>query len=272
MNSSENSTENSSGNSAIQFAPIGIYHSDAKAPYEAARQPLERITTRGEITLRSGQQFEQALENLEGMERLWLIYVFHHNKNWKPKVLPPRGSTTKVGVFATRAPYRPNPIGMSCVKLIKISDLRILVEGADLLDGTPLLDIKPYLPYADSFPNAKTGWLENTRRYAVPSSTAARMQLDFLRGRGLSQLEDFILNQLEYEPTNRDKKRVSSGAGHFVLAYKTWRVQFTVDEENSVVTVIKIFSGYSLEELSPGAADPYGDKNIHREFLVGFGN
>lgn len=256
----------------FRFHSIGIYHSQAKAPYEAARQPLERITTQGEILLHPGQQFEQALENLEGMERLWLLYVFHHNAHWKPKVLPPRGSNTKVGVFATRAPYRPNPIGLSCVKLRKISGLRILVEGADLLDGTPLLDIKPYLPYADSFPTSSTGWLENPKRYGVPFSDAARIQLGFLRERGLSQLEDFILNQLEFEPTNKDKKRVVAFQDHFVLAYKTWRVRFTVEEEKAQVTVGEIFSGYKPEELIAEADDRYGDKNIHREFLANFGS
>jgi tRNA-Thr(GGU) m(6)t(6)A37 methyltransferase TsaA len=258
----------------MNFTPIGTYHSEAKAPYEAARQPLERITTQGEITLRSGQQFEQALENLEGIERLWLIYVFHHNTHWKPKVLPPRGRDTKVGVFATRAPYRPNPIGISCVKLIKVSGLRVLVEGADLLDGTPILDIKPYLPYADSFPESKTGWLKNPKRYAVPFSEAARAQINFLQGCGLSQLQDFILNQLEYDPTNSDKKRVSPishSKDQFVLAYKTWRVRFTVNEEKSEITVLNLFSGYGAEDLAD-ASDPYSDKNIHLEFLKCFGN
>jgi tRNA-Thr(GGU) m(6)t(6)A37 methyltransferase TsaA len=253
------------------FTPIGIYHSNAKAPYEAARQPLERITTLGEITLPSGQQFEQALENLAGIERLWLIYVFHHNTNWKPKVLPPRGSDTKVGVFATRAPYRPNPIGLSCVKLVKVEGLRLLVAGADLLDGTPILDIKPYLPYADSFPNSKTGWLENPQSYAVNFLEAAVAQINFLRDHGLSQLQDFILNQLEYDPANSDKKRVSKVADHFVLAYKTWRVRFALNDSRAEITVLNLFSGYCAEDLAT-ATDPYADKNIHREFLRRFGN
>ncbi len=257
--------------SAMTFTPIGIYHSEAKAPYEAARQPLHRITSQGEVILQSGQQFEQALEDIEGIERIWLIYVFHHNTNWKSKVRPPRGSNTKIGVFATRAPYRPNPIGISCVKLIQAEGLRLVVEGADLLDGTPILDIKPYLPYADSFPDSKTGWLENPKRYAVPFSEAARMQIDFLVGHGVSQLQDFILNQLEYEPTNIKKKRVSLFHDHFVLAYKTWRILFTMNDEESEVTVIRIFSGYSDEDLT-SATDPYSDKNIHREFLGRFGN
>ena len=151
----------------MNFTPIGTYHSEAKAPYEAARQPLERIQTQGEIVLESGQQFEQALEDLEGFERIWVIYVFHHNNHWKPKVLPPRGSDHKVGVFASRAPYRPNPIGISCVKLVKIVGLKITIEGTDLLDGTPVLDIKPYLPYADAFPESRTGWVAEATKYNV---------------------------------------------------------------------------------------------------------
>lgn len=252
----------------MNFEPIGTYSSDAKAPYEAARQPLDRITTVGEIRLEPGHQYEQALEDLEGIERLWLVYVFHHNTtHWKPKVLPPRGSDKKVGVFATRAPYRPNPIGMSCVKLLKVDGLKLYVEGADLLDGTPILDIKPYLPYADSFPEAKTGWLGTPVKYSVLVTETARAQLDFLKSQGLSQIEDFVLNQLEYDPTNSDKKRVSEDGADFVLAYKTWRVRFHLEE--TAVQVLSLFSGYSAEDLA-SSADPYSDKNIHREFLRRF--
>lgn len=254
----------------MNFEPIGIYSSDAKAPYEAARQPLDRITTVGEIRLEPGHQYEQALEDLEGIERLWLVYVFHHNTtHWKPKVLPPRGSDKKVGVFATRAPYRPNPIGISCVKLLKVDGLKLYVEGADLLDGTPILDIKPYLPYADSFPESKTGWLGTPQKYSVLVTATAREQLDFLKSQGLSQIEDFILNQLEYDPTNSDKKRVSADGTDYVLAYKTWRVRFTLDEASTAVNAHSLFSGYSAEDLA-NPADPYADKNIHREFLRRF--
>lgn len=254
----------------MNFTPIGTYHSEAKAPYEAARQPLDRIQTQGEIVLQSGQQFEQALENLEGFERIWVIYVFHHNTtHWKPKVLPPRGSDHKVGVFATRAPYRPNPIGISCVKLLKVEGLKLIVEGADLLDGTPILDIKPYLPYADAFPDSKIGWLENVKNYSVSFSQMAQTQLAFLEEKGLSQVRDFILNQLEYDPTNSDKKRVSAQGEWFVLAYKTWRLRFELNEEKSQVTVLNFFSGYSETDLTL-PEDTYKDKELHREFLRRF--
>lgn len=254
----------------MNFTPIGFYRSEAKAPYEAARQPLDRISTHGEIILEAGQQFEQALEDLEGFERIWVIYVFHHNtSHWKPKVLPPRGSDHKVGVFATRAPYRPNPIGISCVKLVKVEGLKITLEGADLLDGTPILDIKPYLPYADAFPTSKTGWLANPRRYAVPFSDAACQQVEFLQARGLGQFKDFILNQLEYDPVNSDKKRVSRQGENHVLAYKTWRVRFHLDEARQEAKVLNLFSGYSEADLA-NPEDRYQDKELHREFLRSF--
>lgn len=253
----------------MNLKPIGLYHSDAKAPYEAARQPLARIQTRGEIVLEPGQQFEQALEDLEGFERIWVIYLFHHNPHWKPKVRPPRGSEHKVGVFATRAPYRPNPIGMSCVKLVKISGLRLTVEGADLLDGTPVLDIKPYLPYADAFPDAKVGWVAKAKAFAVAFSPQAEAQIEFLKSEGLTQLGDFILNQLEYDPTSMDKKRVHAEGDHFVLAYKTWRVEFAVDEALQRIQVLKLFSGYGSQELA-ASDDPYGDKSLHRRYLGHF--
>lgn len=253
----------------VTFTPIGVYHSDAKAPYEAARQPLGRVTTLGEVILNSGQLFEQALEDLEGFERVWLIYQFHHNPHWKPKVLPPRGSDKKVGVFATRAPYRPNPIGISSVKLINVTGLKLQIEGADLLDGTPILDIKPYLPYADAFPDVATGWLGNPEPWTVTFSAAASEEISFLASRGLGQLQDFIQNQLEHDPLNADKKRVTVERETAVLAYKTWRVRFSHQDSEKRLVVNEIFSGYQDAELA-AQEDRYKDKHLHREFLNRF--
>ena len=248
----------------MNFTAIGTYHSEAKAPYEAGRQPMDRVKTLGEILINPGQQFEQALEDLEGFERIWLIYQFHHNPHWKPKVLPPRGSNKKVGVFATRAPYRPNPIGISCVKLVQVTGLKLIVEGADLLDGSPILDLKPYLPYADSFPDSKIGWLEGTEPYQITFTKSATEQVDFLESKGLSQLRNFILNQLEFDPTNADKKRVARVLeSEFVLSYKTWRISFLLD--SPTIQVQSISSGYSTAEIL-NEQDPYTDKALHRAF------
>ena len=125
--------------------------------------------------LRSVVRFEQefriadALRGLEGFSHLWLIWIFSENvrDTWKPTVRPPRlGGNTRLGVFATRSSFRPNPIAMSCVKIEEIrldgpEGPEIVVSGADLMDGTPIVDIKPYLPYADSVPEAAGGFAAN---------------------------------------------------------------------------------------------------------------
>lgn len=253
-------------NTKIEMSPIGIFHSEQVQPYEAGRQP-DDFHSEGCIELFPGHNFEQALTGLEGCPRLWLIFAFHHNPHWNPMVLPPRGRNTKVGVFATRSPYRPNQIGMSCVRLLRIEKLKIYVAGADLLDGSPILDIKPYVAYADSFPGVEPEWLNEVQKQTVHFAPKALEQLECLENLGVNQLRGFLQHQLEYEPTNSKKKRVKSHGDHFLIAYRTWRAQFTKDGD--LVTVQTIFSGYSSTELRD-PDDPYSDKESHRTFQEKF--
>ncbi len=102
----------------------------------------------------------QAYRDLEGFERIWLIFVFHRSQGWKAEVRPPRGGG-KRSVLATRSPHRPNAIGLSAVELIGIEQGALRVRGIDLLDATPILDIKPYVPYADAFTDSRAGWIDN---------------------------------------------------------------------------------------------------------------
>lgn len=102
----------------------------------------------------------EALADLEGMERLWVLTLLHLVDGWRPRVQPPRGPRVKRGVFATRSPHRPNPIGLSAVTLTRIEGFDLHVRGIDILDGTPILDVKPYVPYADAFPGARAGWID----------------------------------------------------------------------------------------------------------------
>ena len=101
----------------------------------------------------------EAWRDLAGFQRIWLIFVFDRSSGWKAQVKPPRGGP-KRGVLATRAPHRPNPIGLSAVELIAVEETCLRVRGMDLLDGTPILDIKPYVPYADAFPDSAAGWID----------------------------------------------------------------------------------------------------------------
>ena len=245
----------------LELEPIGIFHCKEKYPYDVPRQGVLAGANRGEIELFPGRNLEQALLGLEGFSRIWVLFHFSQAEGWRPMVLPPRHTEHKQGVFATRSPYRPNHIGMSCVKLLGIEGLRIIVEGHDLLEGTPVLDIKPYLPYADAFPDAKAGWTEQTEaKYAVSFSENAAAQLDWLENNGVPCIKAFILDRLENDPLNPRRNRMCGD----LLAYRTWRVRFDVTEGR--VLVQEILSGYTQEELRD-TADKYGDKQVHRTFL-----
>jgi tRNA-Thr(GGU) m(6)t(6)A37 methyltransferase TsaA len=100
-----------------------------------------------------------AFRDLAGFERIWLVFAFHRSEGWKAEVRPPRGGG-KRSVLATRSPHRPNAIGLSAVELVDVGPHGLRVRGMDLLDGTPILDIKPYVPYADAFPDARAGWID----------------------------------------------------------------------------------------------------------------
>lgn len=119
----------------------------------------------GRIVFTEKYRVREALRGLDGFGRIWLIWGFSANKpakgEWQPTVRPPRlGGNVSMGVFATRSPFRPNPLGLSCVELVRVDDLELVVRGADLADGTPIYDIKPYISYADSFPDARCGFAQ----------------------------------------------------------------------------------------------------------------
>ncbi|WP_394827835.1 tRNA (N6-threonylcarbamoyladenosine(37)-N6)-methyltransferase TrmO [Pendulispora albinea] len=101
-----------------------------------------------------------ALTDLEGIERIWILSWLHRGGGWGPMVRTPRSPGAPRGLFATRSPDRPNPIGLSAVTLIRIEDRNLHIRGVDLIDGTPVLDVKPYVPYADAFPHSKAGWID----------------------------------------------------------------------------------------------------------------
>ena len=241
--------------------PIGIFHSDSLYTYDVPRQGAVAKENRGIITLDEGCGFESALSDLSGFSHIWLLYIFHKNNTWKPKVMPPRHADRKIGLFATRSPYRPNPIGMSAVRLLKIDGLNLHIANHDLLDGTPIIDIKPYLPFADSFPEATLGWTaDNDDAIHVEFSQAAETQLKWLETHGAGCIRQFILTQLGYEPTNPKRHRLISET---ILAYRTWRVHFDFDGQN--VLVKNISSAYSADELA-APDDKYHDKPLHSLF------
>lgn len=251
------------------FAPIGHFISSLENAHEAPRQPnINLPNTEGHIRLLDNHNFIDAVRDLDGFSKIWVIFHFHHNAHWNPTVSPPRGGPQKRGVFATRSPYRPNPIGMSCLDLKKIDGLNLYVGASDLLNGTPILDIKPYLPYADSHPLEKIGWLQNLNAeiFSIRWHDLAKQQVEFLESQGQSQLRGFVINHLEFEPNDSTKKRTYYIDTVSLLAYRTWRIQFEVNLENKTVDIIALSSGYSDEELN-SELDPYKDKVLHKKFI-----
>ena len=150
--------------SLISYRPIGMLRSPYARRIDAPHQgTVVEGTESGELAIATlGLEDwldESVLQDLNGFERLWLIFALHRSDGWTSRVKPPRGGP-KRGVLATRSPHRPNAIGLSAVELVKVEGRTLHLRGVDLLDGTPVLDIKPYVPYADAFPEAKAGWID----------------------------------------------------------------------------------------------------------------
>ena len=152
----------------LKFNIIARIHSDFPTKFGIPRQSGLVQELRSRIVFEPEYRDENALRGIEQFTHLWLIWNFSESKGWSPTVRPPRlGGNTRLGVFATRSPFRPNPIGLSSVRLEGVErDPKLgpvlIVSCADLMDGTPILDIKPYIPYADSHPEASDGFTAQT--------------------------------------------------------------------------------------------------------------
>lgn len=251
-------------NDSISFDVLGYYKGQAANRYDVPRQSGMQ-SQGGTIILKKKMMYEQALEDLKGFERLWIVYQFHLNPtHWKPKVNPPRNpDRKKKGVFATRAPYRPNPIGMSCVKLKSVKGLKIEIEESDLLDGSPILDIKPYISYADSFPNSNAGWLEGIEKhsYSINWTPEAIEQQVWLDKKTTLGFKEFVERNLEYQPLNTRHKRVRQigPQGTYSIALRSWRIRFQIKEENQEAIILGFNPGWT--------EDPQPEHNeLHQEF------
>lgn len=269
--------------SPIAITPIGHIRTPFAEKAEAPRQATVAEGVAGRIELLPNRGFEDALSDLEAWSRIWVIFLFHLDPTFRPKVQPPR-SDVKRGVFATRSPHRPNPIGMSAVRLVKVSGLVVEVLDVDMVDGTPVLDLKPYVPYADAFPDATSGWLDpgepgSTNRASAPDPKArfevvieelARAQLAWLAEHGVD-LEARLRAALALGPEPHAYRRIrklENGAAQ--IAVKAWRAEFRAQGagETRRIVVTRVASGYRARDLIEGAA---GDLDLHRAFVATFG-
>jgi len=159
----------------LLFRPIGIIHTPFKELQNMPIQPSGAAGIRGTVDLYP--EFAEGLKDLDGFSHLILLYRFHESRGYRLTVTPFLDSEPR-GLFATRAPKRPNPIGLSIVKLIRIRECSLDVENVDILDGTPLLDIKPYVPEFDHQQDCRTGWLEKARGRVKEKRSDERFRKD----------------------------------------------------------------------------------------------
>ncbi len=257
--------------------PIGFVRCPLATKVEAARQPRSAGGAAARIELLPGRNFEHALQDLDRWELIWVLFWFHLNSGWRPKVLPPRSTTGRKGVFATRSPHRPNPIGMSVVRLESVEGLVLHIRDSDMLDGTPVLDLKPYVAYSDSHPDAGTGWLEDSAggqsgtkpadpvdAYAVELDPLAAGQAAWIEAHTGLAIAQRIQSTLALGPAPHPYRRIRRVDDGMQLAVKEWRVRFSVTARH--VRVVEIFSGFRASQLAAGNADPV--VRPHREFAA----
>ncbi|MFP4586333.1 MAG: tRNA (N6-threonylcarbamoyladenosine(37)-N6)-methyltransferase TrmO [Desulfococcaceae bacterium] len=191
------------------MAPIGRIHSPFREKFGIPRQPGLAPSARSELEILPPYDREEAFRGLSDFSHLWLLFRFHGNPegDWRPTVRPPRlGGNQRLGVFATRSGFRPNPIGLSAVRLLGMDRiegrLTLRLGGADLLDGTPVLDVKPYLPYADRIPEAVGGFASSApdEPLAVAFSPEAEAVLTERKERGEPDLRPLIAEMLQADP------------------------------------------------------------------------
>jgi tRNA (adenine37-N6)-methyltransferase len=230
--------------------PIGHLRSIAERKYELPPQPADSNRVEGVIELQTGQNYDVALRDLEGFSRIWLIWWFHRNDNWRPTTLPPRGRTGRKGTFSSRSPYRPIPLGMSNVKLLNVDGHRLYIGAHDLLDDTPILDIKPYIPEFDSFPDERAGWYEEmkaslpTRSFQVKFSTQAELELE-----SQPALKQQLMETLSTDPYPHRTRRIVVFEEGFRMACGDWRAYFSVDASTVFVREVALRPGVSLEQF-----------------------
>ena len=230
----------------MQLQVIAHAHNGFSQKFGIPRQSREDSYIETHIIFTPAYRVREALRGIEDYSHLWLLWGFHEamkregdeikgENSWSPTVRPPRlGGNKRMGVFATRSPFRPNPIGLTSVKLLRIEDtpdngLVLVVSGADLLDGTPIYDIKPYLAFSDSHPEAKSGFAEATQDYhlEVHISNHLLQEIQY-KGCPWDAIKE-ILSQDPRPAYQNDPERI------YHLDYANWKIDFIVDNSTLYV-------------------------------------
>ena len=219
----------------VQINVIARMRSDFPTKFGIPRQPHLVEELRSTIVFEPEYRNADALRGIEGFSHLWIIWQFSEavRSGWSPTVRPPRlGGNTRMGVFATRSPFRPNNLGLSCVKLLGVEMTKDLgpvihVSGADLMDGTPIFDIKPYIPYADSHPDALGGFTDTAGEFLLQVDFPPQL-LALLPG----EKRNAALGVLSHDPRPSYQRKPGRVYG---LPFAGFDIRFTVEGERLTV-------------------------------------
>jgi tRNA-Thr(GGU) m(6)t(6)A37 methyltransferase TsaA len=233
----------------ITFNYIGRVNSPYKEKFAIPRQPGLVSAAKGSISLIDNANNEELLRGIEQFSHLWVLFIFHGTaqQGWKPLVRPPRlGGNKKLGVLATRSTFRPNPVGMSVVKLESIEQqnkqLIINISGLDLLDQTPVIDIKPYIPYSDSISGAQAGFAQQQPFQALSITFSKQAQEEAKKYQQVyADLPLFIEQVLAQDPRPAYKKQQEDTKIYGMILYDLnilWQAQSSI--EISVLSISKI--------------------------------
>ena len=254
----------------LRITPIGFVRTAKRLKFNAPHQPDAGTQETNLVELLPG--YERALDDLASFDRVWLLWWFHRNTTWRARVLPPRGPAKRRGVFATRSPHRPNPLGLTCVPLLAVEGLTLIVGPLDLVDGTPVFDVKPYLPRVDAFPEASSGWigeveatLAQQARYEVEASPLARRQLDYLRDEWGIDFAERAFELLSLDPTPHRTRRILRIDDRLLrMACGPWRLYYSVEGQR--VRIESVAKGYGDETLASDFAAEIPDRDAQVEF------
>ena len=221
----------------MEIKPIAYIKNDYKEKFGIPRQSGLVKSTVSEIVFEPDYRDNNCVRGIEGYSHLWLIWQFSENAEagWSPTVRPPRlGGNVRMGVFATRSPFRPNPIGLSCVELEKVEYGEegpvLYVKGADLMDGTPVLDIKPYVPYADSHPEAQSGFAGDVFEHRMEVEISDELLKEIPEEKREALLE--ILAQDPRPGYQREEERI------YGIEYGDKNIRFRGTKERLIVTAV----------------------------------
>jgi tRNA-Thr(GGU) m(6)t(6)A37 methyltransferase TsaA len=258
----------------LTLEPIGYVRSSLATKVEAARQPRASGGATGTIELLPGRNFEHALEDLAEWQYIWVLYWFDRNEGWRPKVLPPRSRSGRKGVFATRSPHRPNPLGLSAVRLERVEGLTLHVRDVDMLDGPPVLDLKPYVAYTDAIAEAGGGWLADTDaprdpipQFEVEWAERAAEQAAWVETQTGLPLRERATATLALGPEPHPYRRIRREQDGYTLCVKDWRLRFRVAERR--VQVASVESGVRKAELAR-LTEVNPELTLHRAFCAQF--